>query len=268
MKKIYSAFFALFFVATSVGQTAICNPTASLILFSNYDGGTLNINLDAPMSNIKIGVVSYEGVNINITGIGASAVTSVAYAGYNGNNPNCGSIINTNITGTPGSSVNTITIYPPATLSNPFGNPNIICAYTCSTTTNQGGCNTVDQVEDYFLDFFPGSNIFMHKVQYACWTGTQNVSNGGTCCATPTGVTNINIEPFVVYPNPAENILNVAALNNFVNSSFQLFSVDGKLVKKKTVLSETIDISTLEAGIYFIEVSDGTYISRKRFVKN
>ena len=71
----------------------------------------------------------------------------------------------------------------------------------------------------------------------------------------------------MIYPNPAENILNVSALNGFNNSSFQLFSVDGKLVKEKSVLSETIDISVLDAGIYFIEVSDGTSVSRKRFVK-
>lgn len=266
MKKIYPTFIALLFSSFTYAQ--ICNPTGNLIIFSNYDGGTLNINLNAPMSNIKIGVCTYEGVNINISGIGASSVTAVAYAGYNGTGTSCGSVINTNITGTPGSSVNTITLYPAATLSNPNGNPNVICAYSCDNSTYQGGCNTVDQVEDYFMNYFPGSTLFMHKVQYGCWTGTQNVASGGNCCPTATGVTNITLEPFMIYPNPVENILNIAALNGFNNSTFQLFSIDGKLVKEKTVLSETVDISALEAGIYFIEVSDGTSVTRKRFVKN
>lgn len=92
-------------------------------------------------------------------------------------------------------------------------------------------CNTVDQVEAYFLNFFPGSTLFMHQVQYGCWTTTQNVASGGNCCPLATGVTTIDIEPFMIYPNPAENILNLAALNKLVNSSFQLFSIDGKLVK-------------------------------------
>lgn len=268
MKKIYSLLVALLFSSFAFAQ--ICNPTANLILFSNYDGGTLNINLNAPMGpGIKIGVCTYEGVNIVIGGIGASSVTAVAYAGYNGTGTTCsGSVINTNITGTPGGCVNTITITPSATLSNPFGNPNLVCAYSCDNGTYQGGCNTVDQVEDYFLNYFPGSTLFMHKTQYSCWTGTQNVASGGNCCPTTTGVTTIDIEPFMIYPNPAENVLNITSLIGFNNSTFQLFSVDGKIVKNKTALSETIDISSLEAGIYFIEVSDGTFISRKRFVKN
>lgn len=268
MQKIYSLLIALLFSSLTFGQ--ICSPVSNLILFSNYDGGTLNINLNAPMGpGIKIGVCTYEGVNIVVGGTGASSVTAVAYAGYNGTGTTCsGSVINTNITGTPVGCVNTITLYPPATLTNSNGNPNLVCAYSCDNTTYQGGCNTVDQVEAYFLNYFPGSSIYMHKVQYGCWTGTQNVASGGNCCASPTGITTINIDPFIVYPNPAENVLNITALNGFTNSSFQLYGVDGKLVKSKTTLSETIDISSLEAGIYFIEVSDGTSVFRKRFVKN
>src|ERR1043165_6550743 len=266
MKKLYSVFAMCAFIGASFAQ--ICNPTGNLIIFSNYDGGTLNINLNAPMSNIKIGVCTYEGVNINISGIGASAVTAVAYAGFNGTGTSCGPMINTNITGTPGSSVNTITLYPPATLSNTFGNPNIICAYSCDNGSYQGGCNTVDQVEAYFLNYFPGSTLFSHRVQYGCWTGTQNVASGGNCCPLATGVTNIDLDAFLLYPNPSENELHIAALNGFSNASFQLYSVEGKLLRGKSALTETIDISGLESGIYFIELSDGAYLSRKKFVKN
>ena len=66
MKKIYSSFVALLFSSFAFAQ--ICSPVANLILFSNYDGGTLNINLNAPMGpGIKIGVCTYEGVNIVVT---------------------------------------------------------------------------------------------------------------------------------------------------------------------------------------------------------
>lgn len=266
-KNYYSLLAALLF--STLGFAQICNPTANLILFSNYDGGTLNINLNAPMGpGIKIGVCTYEGVNIVVSGIGAPSVSAVAYAGFNASNAHCGSVINTNITGTPGTSVNTITITPPVTFANPNGNGTMVCAYSCDNNTNQGGCNTVDQVEAYFLNFFPGSTIYSHTVQYGCWTGTQNVASGGNCCASPTGITTIDIEPFMIYPNPAENVLNVKALNSFANSTFQLFSMEGKLVRSKTNLSETIDISALEAGVYFIEASDGYYTTRKKFVKN
>ncbi|MFL5764832.1 MAG: T9SS type A sorting domain-containing protein [Bacteroidia bacterium] len=266
MKKLYSATLALAFSVVSYAQ--ICNPTGNLILFSNYDGGVLNINLDAPMSNIKIGVCSYEGVTINISGIGASAVTGVAYAGYNASNAHCGSVINTSITGAPGSATTTITLNPPSPLANPNGNGTIDCAYSCSTTTNQGGCNTIDQVEAYFLNFFPGSTIFSHKVQYGCWTATQNVSAGGTCCSVATGITNIEIEGFILSPNPAQNELHIAALNGYNTATFRVFSIDGKLVKGKTALTETIDLSAFETGTYIIELTDGDYVTHKRFVKN
>jgi hypothetical protein len=266
MKKIYAAALAIFFTGASFAQ--ICNPTGNLILFTNYDGGTLNINLDAPMSNIMIGVCSYEGVNINISGIGASSVTAVAYAGYNGTGTSCtGSVVNTNITGTPGTSTNTITMYPPSPISNPYGYGSIICGYSCSTTTYQGGCNTIDQIEAYFLNLFPGSTIFSHKVQYGCWTGTQNVTAGGTCCSVTTGFAPTVEASFSVFPNPAASELHVSSATGFNNAYFRIFSLDGKLVSDKAALSEAVDIAALDAGIYFIEISDGTLVSRKRFVK-
>ena len=252
MKKIYSLFVVLFVASGLLAQTTICNPTANLIIFSNYDGGTLNINLDAPMSDIKIGVVSYEGVNINISGIGAGAVTAVAYAGFNANNAHCGSIISTNITGTPGSSVNTITFAPAAGLANPNGNASIICATTCSTTTPQGGCNTIDQIEDYFLGLFPGSNIFMHKVQYGCWSGTQNVSTGGTCCSVATGLTNLSFE---------------TPLNK---ATIKIVNVSGKLIKEENNLNGSnldLDITGFNSGVYFIETTNGGFISHTKFIK-
>ena len=270
MKKNYFLLIALLFSSSAFAQT-ICNPTGNLIIFSNYDGGTLNINLDAPMANIKIGVVGYEGVNINISGIGAGAVTAVAYAGYNANNAHCGSIINTNITGTPVGSVNTITLYPPASLSNPNGNANIICASTCSITTNQGGCNTVDQVEDYFLDLFPGSTIFMHKVQYGCWTGTQNVSTGGTCCALATGITAFSEENAVsVFPNPATDNLTISFTTPANKANVKIVNVAGQVVKEINNVSGnsvSLDFVDFPSGVYFVETTNNDEITHSRFIK-
>src|SRR6185436_6148800 len=69
--------------------------------------------------------------------------------------------------------------------SNSNGYGSIICGYSCNNNTNQGGCNTVDQIEAYFLGYFSGSTLYAHKVQYGCWTGTQSVSVGGNCCPPP-----------------------------------------------------------------------------------
>lgn len=165
----------------TLGFAQICNPNGNIVIFSNYDGGVLNIDVDADIPNLKIGVVSYEGVTINLSGTYVNNVVAVEYAGYNADNANCGSVINTSINGAPGGATTNILLYPPAGLSNPNGNGNIICASSCDNGSNQGGCNTVDQVEDYFITLFSGT-LYSHTVQYGCWSGNHLVSAAGTCC--------------------------------------------------------------------------------------
>lgn len=184
MKKIFTLFW-LCLIGQSLDAQIICNPNGNLVLFTNYDGGTLNINVDVNIPNLKIGIVSYEAVAINLSGTYVNNVTAVYYAGYNSpNNTNCSpNVPTTVITGAPGAATTSILFAPNSPLANANGYPSIICGYSCSTTTNQGGCNTVDQIEAYFAAVFPGSVLRSHKVQYNCWSGSQLVSTGGTCCS-------------------------------------------------------------------------------------
>jgi hypothetical protein len=105
-------------------------------------------------------------------------------------------VINTSINGAPGAAATSIVFAPTATLANPNGYNAIICSYSCDNLTNQGGCNTPDQVEDYFLNQFGGS-IYAHYTQYGCWSGTYLLSAGGNCCpiVTNTMSTGANIVP-------------------------------------------------------------------------
>lgn len=170
------------FISLSTLAQPVCNSSGNLMIFSNYDGGTLTINVDQNIPNLKIGVCSYEGVAIFLTGAFVGNVTGITYAGYNGSNNHCGSIINTNINGATSNATQSIIIMPTAPISNPNGYPSIICAYSCNNNITQGGCNTVDQVEAYFLNHFSGSTLLAHKIQYGCWTGTHNITGGGNCC--------------------------------------------------------------------------------------
>lgn len=168
---------------STLAQGNFCNTAGNVILFTNYDGGHLTINVNQNIANLKIGVVSYEAVSITITGTYASNVTEVRYAGYNSSNSSCGSSISTTVFSGTGSASTSITFAPSSTLSNTYGYSSIICGYSCSTTSYQGGCNTVDQVEAYWNSIFSNSSLYFHRVQYGCWSGTQNVSGGGDCCA-------------------------------------------------------------------------------------
>lgn len=271
MKKIYASFIALLFTSFAFAQT-ICNPTGNLVIYSNYDGGTLNIDVDQNIPNLKIGIVSYEAVRVTISGTFAGNLTGIAYAGYNNSpNTNCSpSVTTTSFSGT-GSATTNIAFLPPATLVNPNGYSSIDCAYSCSTTTNQGGCNTIDQVENYFLTYFPGSVLFSTTAQYGCWSATELVSSGGNCCPLATGITNLQPAGAVsIFPNPATDNLIITFTTPANKAMVRVLNIAGQIVKEINGVSGSslsIDIINLPAGIYSIETTNEKDVLHSRFVK-
>jgi hypothetical protein len=163
-----------------------CTPGGNLFVYSNYDGGVLNIDVNVNIPNIKIGVCTYEPVTINLSGAFVGNVTEVRYAGYvSTNNFHCSnSPSTTTITGvSPG--ITSVNFLPPSTLSNPNGYSSIVCAYSCSTTSGQGGCNTADQIKAYF-EQSTGGTLTSYYTQYGCWsTSPYQLSAGGNCCSAP-----------------------------------------------------------------------------------
>jgi hypothetical protein len=166
-------------------QGLVCDPLGNVAIFSNYDGGALTINVDENIPDLRIGVVSYEFSRITLTGPYVSNVTAIWYAGFNADNDHCalGSVLMTTISGAP-AGTDSIMLYPPATWPNANGNGSIICNYSCDISTNQGGCNTADQIAHFFLTHWGGSLLF-HFTQYGCWGNGFAISGGGNCCANP-----------------------------------------------------------------------------------
>lgn len=195
MKTTFSSvLLSLLYWQITIAQ--ICDPSGNVVIFSNYDGskeitaGRLNINVDANIPNLKIGICSYGRVTVNIAGTYAANVTKVIYAGYNDTtNCNCyypskpaGCTATTVVTGVAAGIISYI-IMPSATYSDPNGYNSIDCVYQCAGG-NQGGCNTPEQVVNYFLSAFGAGSVFRsHETQYACWNGvTKSISLGGNCC--------------------------------------------------------------------------------------
>lgn len=175
MKSIYTLFACCLLLTGTMQLSAqgICNPAGNIILYSNYDGGNMTINIDENIPDIRIGICSYESIDVNITGAYAGNVTQVLYAGYNSGG-------GTSVTGVDAGIVD-ILLYPPVTVYDPDGYPFMICAYDCDSTYVPGGCNTVDQAVDYFLTELPGTMRYSY-FQYGVYTGTYNISDGGNCC--------------------------------------------------------------------------------------
>jgi hypothetical protein len=173
MKQLFTfvAISSIFYSSLALGQ-GICNPDGNVILFCNYDGGTLNINIDENVPDIRIGLCSYEPLTVNISGTYAGNVTQVLWAGY--------TIDGTSVSGVDAGIVDLLQ-YPAATVQDPDGNQFIVCAYECDLDYVPGGCNTVDQASDYFLTNLDGFLRFSY-FQYGIWGGTYTISEGGNCC--------------------------------------------------------------------------------------
>lgn len=96
----------------------------------------------------------------------------------------------------------------------------------------------------------------------AKWTGFKSVTENGTV-----GIANTNLKDLKlsVYPNPVKSLLNV----NFKEELEQVKIVNsfGVTVSTITPTNNSIDVSKLAKGIYFLQVIiDGKYISKK-FIK-
>lgn len=66
-----------------------------------------------------------------------------------------------------------------------------------------------------------------------------------------------------IYPNPASDLLTIETFNPEIISQLQLFTINGKLVRK--IAQKTIDVRGLESGMYILIVSrrDGSQTSHK-----
>ena len=72
-----------------------------------------------------------------------------------------------------------------------------------------------------------------------------------------TDLKNLFGKPFIVYPNPVEDILHIdffEALQD-VQISYRINDVSGKLVKEGLLDQQTIDWSNILPGIYFLSVN-------------
>ena len=72
------------------------------------------------------------------------------------------------------------------------------------------------------------------------------------------------MDEFKVYPIPVNDVLNVSS--NVPVKSLKLFNITGQLVKTNENLN-SLDMSEVSRGIYFLEISSDTTVQTKKIVK-
>ena len=71
---------------------------------------------------------------------------------------------------------------------------------------------------------------------------------------------------FVMYPNPTTGILNLVYSYQDVN--YTIFSIDGKLIQSGKLDNPQINVSSIQHGIYLLQLSAEGKTETKKFIKN
>lgn len=182
---MYRLLICFCFLPTLFFGQQVCNPAGNLVIYGNYDGGTLNINVDEDIPNLYIGLVSYEHEHVTISGPFVENVAGVFWAGYGGTNNHCaqGPPFSTTIDVVGSTSAEVDIAYSPQNVITGTGLPSSISSgYACSTPGFGSSYSSPEQLVAYFSQFGAMSLRFS-LLQYGCWNGGgYAISEGGSCC--------------------------------------------------------------------------------------
>jgi hypothetical protein len=77
--------------------------------------------------------------------------------------------------------------------------------------------------------------------------------------------------PLYIYPNPARQRLYIDAKQVLTDrASLSIVDLNGRVVHQETIdvyANPSVDISALEAGLYYVEVNNGSMIYRSKFMR-
>lgn len=91
---------------------------------------------------------------------------------------------------------------------------------------------------------------------------TVNIVSATSKGSTTTAEENLAIK---LYPNPASSVLNITVVSE--KATYRILSLPGQEVNRGNLNAGSIDISSLAAGTYLIEINDNGASTVKRFVK-
>jgi hypothetical protein len=90
-----------------------------------------------------------------------------------------------------------------------------------------------------------------------------------TQSSTPTMIANYQTHSLTVYPNPVDEKMTVSVDEKFVNSNYSVIETSGKVVQSGVVSSsrQTIELTSLQSGLYYIKIITGNTVLNGSFIK-
>lgn len=114
----------------------------------------------------------------------------------------------------------------------------------------------------------PIHNYSKPGVYTVCLTVTDSCASDTKCSEVTvlqTSIGKLNTNPdIVIYPNPVTDVLHIRAESI---SEVRIFNMAGILIKNGIGNAEEIDVSLLQAGLYFVEIRSQQNIYRQSLIK-
>lgn len=86
--------------------------------------------------------------------------------------------------------------------------------------------------------------------------------------AQPSNIDQMDIKAIEVWPNPAQNAIQIKNPGHLKIQAIEIIDITGKITQRKNMEnSKTIDISGLQNGIYFLRIISDNGLITRRFVK-
>jgi hypothetical protein len=102
---------------------------------------------------------------------------------------------------------------------------------------------------------------------YNCFGNTPSETWSFTTGSSTAGLNDNEFNNVKMYPNPANDLLNFYT-NSSENIDVQIFDILGKSVLRLENVLNSINISELKSGIYFVQISLGTEKTTKKLIVN
>jgi len=133
--------------------------------------------------------------------------------------------------------------------------------YTCECHAITGTCGICDESSL--------TSTTLEGLSVGCYQLTITNPNG--CAATtdtfciqemPTSVSDVYFESVQIYPNPANDVLHIKYIEGKIPEEIVLKNVFGSAIARYSFTS-SIDVSTLQSGMYFITIYDENHTITK-----
>ena len=91
---------------------------------------------------------------------------------------------------------------------------------------------------------------------------THNIVEGDTLT-----VTDEELEDTSISPNPVDDILNIVTSSDVTDRIATVFDINGKRVLNKRLTNNTLDVSKLQGGVYFLRIESNGQSIKRKFIK-